>query len=96
MSGPLRLLAIGRLHPDEKKGIDSLLCALARLPATDFALTVIGEGAARPTLQRLAEELGVAARVRFLGAVPRPPSPTSIAISPDLWATSRPPSPTTR
>ncbi len=65
----LQLLAICRLHPDEKKGIDSLLRALARLAPADFALTVIGEGPDRPRLQRLAQDLGVAARVRFLGAV---------------------------
>lgn len=68
--GPLRLLAICRLHPDEKKGIDSLLRALARLPSDEFTLTVIGDGPARPTLQGLADQLGVAAQVRFLGAVP--------------------------
>lgn len=66
----LRLLAISRLHPDEKKGIDSLLVALARLPAPDFVLTVIGDGPDRPRLQGLAEELGLASRVRFLAAVP--------------------------
>ncbi|HNN92370.1 glycosyltransferase family 4 protein [Haliangium sp. UPWRP_2] len=68
-SGPLRLLAIARLHPDEKKGIDALLHALSRLPKDDFALTVIGEGPDLPRLRALSVQLGVSPRVRFLGAV---------------------------
>ena len=66
---PLRLLAIARLHPDEKKGIDALLHGLSRLPKDDFALTVIGEGPDLPRLRALSVQLGVSSRVRFLGAV---------------------------
>lgn len=66
---PLRLLAIARLHPDEKKGIDALLHALSRLPKDDFVLTVVGEGPDLPRLRALAVQLGVSPRVRFLGAV---------------------------
>jgi glycosyltransferase involved in cell wall biosynthesis len=57
------LLALGRLHPN--KAFDVLLRALARLPAA--YLWLAGEGAERAALERLAAELGVAARVRFLG-----------------------------
>lgn len=67
----LRLLCISRLHPDEPKGVDVLLRALARLPESAASLTVIGDGAARPALQALAQDLGLAdSRVRFLGPVP--------------------------
>jgi glycosyltransferase involved in cell wall biosynthesis len=57
------LLALGRLH--RVKGFDVLLHALALLP--DAWLWLAGEGEERAALQRLAGELGVAERVRFLG-----------------------------
>ena len=58
------LVALGRLHPN--KGFDVLLRALALLPpATTLALA--GEGPERAALEALAAELGIAARVRFLG-----------------------------
>lgn len=77
-AAPLRLLCISRLHPAEPKGIDALLRALARLPPGFAELTILGEGAARPALQALAQDLGLGLglglgpsgdRVRFLGAV---------------------------
>jgi hypothetical protein len=57
------LLALSRLHP--KKGLDTLLGALASLP--DCMLWLAGEGELRADLERLAAQLGVAPRVRFLG-----------------------------
>ena len=61
----------GRLAPE--KGVDVLLHAFARLsrrlPAA--RLRVYGDGPERPTLEALAEELGVAARTRFAGHLPR-------------------------
>ena len=57
------LFAMGRLHPN--KAFDSLLQALALLP--DAHLWLAGEGPERPTLERLAADLGLAERVRFLG-----------------------------
>jgi glycosyltransferase involved in cell wall biosynthesis len=65
--GPLRLLSVTRLHPAEPKGIDLVLRAIAALPQVEY--TVVGAGDALPALQRLAAELGVAARVRFTGAI---------------------------
>jgi glycosyltransferase involved in cell wall biosynthesis len=62
---PVRVLSVTRLHPAEPKGIDLMLHALAALPEVEY--TVVGTGAALPSLQRLAVELGVAARVRFTG-----------------------------
>jgi glycosyltransferase involved in cell wall biosynthesis len=58
---------IARLH--EQKGHDVLLAALASEPAlAGVHLLVIGDGALRPTLESLASALGLAERVRFLGA----------------------------
>jgi len=56
------LLALGRLH--QVKGFDLLIRALALLPGT--WLWLAGEGPERARLKRLAAELGVAERIRFL------------------------------
>lgn len=57
------LLALGRLH--DNKGLDVLLRALAQVP--EAFLWIAGAGPKRDALIRLAEELGVRPRVRFLG-----------------------------
>ncbi len=57
------LLSLGRLH--ENKAFDTLLKALARAPGV--YLWLAGEGPLRRELEKLAEELGVRPRVRFLG-----------------------------
>lgn len=57
------LLGLGRLHAS--KAHDVSLRALARLP--DAWLWIGGAGPLEPELKRLAAELGVAERVRFLG-----------------------------
>lgn len=62
-----RILFVGQLI--RGKGVDLLLQALARLRG-DFSATIIGEGNARPGLEVLAKELGLADRVKFLGWVP--------------------------
>jgi glycosyltransferase involved in cell wall biosynthesis len=61
--GAPKLLALGRLH--RNKGFDTLLRALALLPRAELAIG--GDGPERPALEKLAAELGVAHRVRFLG-----------------------------
>ncbi len=66
--GTTSLGAIGRCAPE--KGFDVLLRALVELP--DCRLVVLGEGAARPELTRLAEDLGIAGRVEFVGWVDPP------------------------
>ncbi len=57
------VLALGRLH--RNKAFDVALGALADLP--DAVLWLAGEGPERAALGALADRLGVAARVRFLG-----------------------------
>ncbi len=56
-------VALGRLH--KAKALDILLKAAARLP--DLWVWIAGEGEERQNLERLAHELGVQSRTRFLG-----------------------------
>ena len=57
------LLTLSRLHP--KKGLDTMLQALAGLP--DCVLWMAGDGPLHKELEALASKLGVSGRVRFLG-----------------------------
>lgn len=61
------LLFVGRLT--KQKGVDVLLRALAQLPP-DLRLDIVGEGEERGALERLADSLGLEARVRWHGARP--------------------------
>src|SRR6185312_11131794 len=57
------LLSVGSLIP--RKGYELTIGALPSLPDCD--LTIAGSGPLRAELEALAQRLGVAARVRFLG-----------------------------
>lgn len=61
--GAAVIAALGRLH--ENKAFDILIRALADVPRA--VLLIAGDGPLRLTLMRMAEELGVGKRVRFLG-----------------------------
>jgi glycosyltransferase involved in cell wall biosynthesis len=80
--GPQRLLVVGRLVP--RKGIGNTIEALVHLPGVELVVAG-GPGAdaldadvAVTRLRRLARELGVADRVRFLGGVARADVPALI------------------
>lgn len=57
------IVALGRLH--ENKAFDTLLRAVARVP--DVYLWLAGDGPLKEELQKLAEDLAIKPRVRFLG-----------------------------
>lgn len=67
--GRIRVGFLGRLEPI--KGCEYYVRAVAKLhdqnPEVDFV--VIGDGSARPQLERLSEKLGIASRLMFLGYV---------------------------
>jgi glycosyltransferase involved in cell wall biosynthesis len=60
------LLSVG--HLIERKGHDQIIRALPRLP--EATLVIAGIGPEESSLRALAESIGVAGRVRFLGAIP--------------------------
>jgi glycosyltransferase involved in cell wall biosynthesis len=71
-------------------GLDRLLRSMAADP-TPLTLTVVGEGPARPGLERLARELGIEGRVRFTGLldhhlIPQAVAGFDIALQPKVTA----------
>lgn len=64
-----RVIYVGRLEAYKK--VDVLLRAMARLAGElpDVEIVVVGRGPARPALEALAEELGLADRTHFAGFV---------------------------
>jgi D-inositol-3-phosphate glycosyltransferase len=78
------LLWVGRLQP--WKGVDVALRALREIPQAH--LMIVGDGETRADLERLAQGLGLAERVHFLGAVPRERLPSIYAAADLLLATS--------
>lgn len=89
-TGPARLLFAGSLTPVKDPVL--LLRAFARLADAgtgDATLDIAGDGPLRRGLERLAAELGVADRVRFLGAVERAAMPAVYRSADLLVITSR-------
>lgn len=64
-----RFLFVGRLHP--LKGVHLLIEAFARMDVPDSKLTIIGAGGTESMLRSLAQEMGVAERISWLGKLPR-------------------------
>jgi phosphatidylinositol alpha-1,6-mannosyltransferase len=63
------VLTVGRWDPSERyKGADTLISALPAvlIAAPDTFLVLVGDGADRPRLEQLAQDLGVSERTRFL------------------------------
>jgi glycosyltransferase involved in cell wall biosynthesis len=67
--GALRLLFVGRLHL--LKGLHLVLQAIAGLEPGKVHLTVVGDGAERRRLQKMAHQLNLGEAVSFRGFVPR-------------------------
>ncbi len=65
-TGPLRIVHVGRLMVGDQKRTDDLLRALAKVKG-DWQLDLVGSGDTVPELQALADELGIADRLRWLG-----------------------------
>lgn len=61
----VNLVAAGRLC--RQKGFDLLIEALALCGDSRLRLTLLGEGPLRPALEQLAQQKGVADRIRFVG-----------------------------
>jgi glycosyltransferase involved in cell wall biosynthesis len=60
-----RLLFVGRLN--DQKGADHLLHALATMKTPAASLDIVGDGPNREALKELAQQLGVASRIRWHG-----------------------------
>ena len=65
--GPPRLITVCRLA-EPHKNVDLVLQALAKIRNTQpFHYTIVGDGYLRPSLEKLARDLGLAERVTFTG-----------------------------
>ncbi|MEM7226378.1 MAG: glycosyltransferase family 4 protein [Pseudomonadota bacterium] len=70
VSGPV-ILSAGHLIP--RKGHDFVVRALAQIP--EATLLIVGKGPEEAALKALVDELGLGARVRFVGGVPHEEMP---------------------
>lgn len=77
-AGRRRIVVPRRLYP--KNGVEYLVRAMPLLAeAVDVEAVLVGDGPERQRLEELARELGVADRVRFLGARPNAEMPGLLA-----------------
>ncbi|WP_269526992.1 glycosyltransferase family 4 protein [Coraliomargarita parva] len=66
---PFRFLYVGQLI--WRKGLDRLFKALAQVPSRlEWQLVIVGDGAARAELKKLADDLGISSRLQWSGVVP--------------------------
>jgi glycosyltransferase involved in cell wall biosynthesis len=69
-SGALRIVTVGRLVWQKAQHLLLLACDRFAGEGGRFALTLVGDGERRLELEALATRLGIAASVRFAGALP--------------------------
>ena len=79
-AGEVRVIFVGRLSPE--KGVTGLLDAMSTMQSDARPrLTLVGDGPLRPGLERQARELGLDAKVDFLGRLSEPETLAQIARS---------------
>jgi glycosyltransferase involved in cell wall biosynthesis len=66
--GDVRFVSAGQLI--RRKGIDLLVKACGRLPATGWRLTIYGDGPERQALEKSVRELKLSERIVFRGTIP--------------------------
>ena len=73
-AGCFKISVVGRLSAEKGQALalEALAHLQSRLPGQPLRLSLIGDGPARQSLQRLAEQLGVAEQVHFTGHVLNP------------------------
>lgn len=90
-AGPLRVVFLGSLV--RRKGLDTLLAGLARLPTEAWRCTVVGDEsvdvAYAAERRRQADRLGIATRVRFAGRLADPALAEELAAGHVLAVPSR-------
>ncbi len=86
-SGVFRFVSAGQLL--HRKGIDLLVRACGRLPATGWRLDVYGDGPERSALERLAGRLQLADRIAFHGVIPSDSIPHILATADSAVLPSR-------
>jgi glycosyltransferase involved in cell wall biosynthesis len=73
------VLYLGRL--EESKGVEYLVRAFAGISRQDVVLLIAGNGSLQPELKKMAKEIGVEDRVRFVGYVPIETAPQYYSIA---------------
>ncbi len=66
---PLRLVIVGRL--EQQKGHEIALRALARIPASEWRLTIVGNGSLESSLKNLCVSLDIGNNVTFQAGTPQ-------------------------
>ena len=69
-TAPVRIVSVARF--EAPKDHRTLLRALATIPTREWQLDLVGDGPLLPQTRALANELGIAAKVHFLGYQPDP------------------------
>ncbi len=65
---PVNMVMVARF--EEQKDHRTLLHGLAKVKDLEWTIDLLGDGPLRPSMETLAQELGIAGRVKFVGAQP--------------------------